>query len=123
MGGEKIAFGKWGEQKACLFLEGKGYEILERNFKCKIGEVDIIAKKDDNISFVEVKTRCSIDFGLPCEAVNRKKRSKIIRTAQSYIKQHKEYIYFGFYLDVIEVLTINDGIYINHICCAFCEGE
>lgn len=78
--------GKIGENMATQFLEGKGYTIRERNFRCKAGEVDIIATKDSLISFVEVKTRQNFNYGRPCEAVTYNKQQRIIQCAQYYLK-------------------------------------
>ena len=69
--------GDMGEKKAVKFLKKKGYRILETNFKTKFGEIDIIAKKEGCICFVEVKTRSSDNFGEPREAVNFYKQQKI----------------------------------------------
>lgn len=94
--------GTYGEEAAVDYLQKHGYHIIERNFYIKFGEIDIIAKKGDVLSFCEVKTRTSSEFGLPCEAVNFKKQAKIRQVAALYIQTHLidfETITF----DVIEV--------------------
>ena len=78
--------GTQGEELAARFLEKCGYKILERNFKVKWGELDIIAQEQDTICFVEVKMRRSLQFGLPQESVEARKRQKLIRIAQGYLK-------------------------------------
>lgn len=78
--------GAFGENLAARFLESQGYKILERNFKVKWGEIDIIAQDRDTICFVEVKLRTSGHFGLPQEAVEFRKRRKLVRVAQGYLK-------------------------------------
>lgn len=80
-----IALGKSGEQQAVNFLLEKGFFILERNYRYKRGEIDIIARKGNLIVFAEVKLRSSVAFGNPEEAVNRKKERLIILTAENYI--------------------------------------
>ncbi|MBE6020599.1 MAG: YraN family protein [Clostridiales bacterium] len=80
-----IKKGKWGEDKAEAFLKKKGYSIIERNYRCRWGEIDIIAERDGTIHFVEVKTRTSDRFGSPLEAVTHEKMHHIMRTAQYYI--------------------------------------
>lgn len=76
--------GRQQEARVCEFLERCGYEILEQNFYSRFGEIDIIARRDGTLVFVEVKYRRSTQNGLPEEAVDRKKRLKIIRTADYY---------------------------------------
>lgn len=74
------------EEQAALFLEAAGFEILDRNWSCPMGELDIIARKDGTVAFVEVRARSSAAYGLPAETVNRSKRAKIIKSAMAYIK-------------------------------------
>lgn len=85
------SLGKVGEVLACAYLKRCGYEILERNYKTKIGEIDIVARDGKVLVFVEVKTRQSDIYGLPEEAINVKKRNKLTRLAQLYIKQKRLY--------------------------------
>ena len=102
--------GNIGEQLATDFLKKAKYKILERNYRSVIGEIDIIAKDKNTIVFVEVKTRSTLKFGLPCEAVDYRKQQKIHSVASIYLKNKKlEDSELRF--DVIEVL---DGE-INHI--------
>ncbi len=106
-----------GEKIAYNYLMKNHFHILERNYRTKMGEIDLIALKDNKISFIEVKSRNSINYGYPCEAVNYKKQRKIISTATQYIK-HKNIKNMNLAFDVIEVyLRDND---INHIENAFC---
>lgn len=77
--------GDIGEELAKEFLIRENYQILYKNFKTKIGEIDLIAKDKDTVVFVEVKTRKSLEFGMPYEAVDQRKIKKIIRVAENYI--------------------------------------
>ncbi len=77
--------GNLGEEMAARFLVMQGYQILETNYRCRSGEIDIIAKKSDRYHFVEVKTRHGNDYGTPAESVTQKKQHKIIMTAKYYL--------------------------------------
>ena len=72
------------ELKASDYLTKKGYQIIERNYRCRIGEIDIIAIERDCLCFIEVKYRKNEKTGDPLEAVDKRKQQKIIRTAQYY---------------------------------------
>ena len=80
-----------GEEQAKVYLLDKKYKILAQNYKNKIGEIDLICKKDDTYVFVEVKARNTKKFGMPREAVNPYKQHKIRLVAEVYIKQHNLY--------------------------------
>lgn len=73
------------EKQAAAYLQNNGYDILEQNFRCKLGEIDLIAQKDNTLVFCEVKYRSSEAKGHPFEAVDRKKQEKIIKTAYYYL--------------------------------------
>lgn len=79
--------GKIGEEQAIAYLRGKGYTILECNWRYKNLEIDIIASDGEFLAVVEVKTRKNADFGAPEVFVDRKKQKKIIRATHEYIKQ------------------------------------
>jgi putative endonuclease len=82
--------GRKGEDTAVNSLSKRGYRILERNFRTKRGEIDIVALSPQNtLCFIEVKTRSSVEFGKGEEAVNSRKIAKITRTAESYINKRK----------------------------------
>lgn len=80
--------GKRGEKLALSFLKKRGYRILDRNFRCKIGEIDIVAEEGGQIVFVEVKTRRNFSFGLPEETLNYFKRKRLTRLALFYLSNH-----------------------------------
>ena len=79
--------GAIGEDSAVKYLSSKGYTIRERNFKCKAGEIDIVATKDGVLSFIEVKTRQNFNYGRPCEAVTLNKQRHIKMSAEYYLKK------------------------------------
>ena len=86
-GDEKKELGKKGEQLALEFLKKKGYRIIEKNYVCKLGEMDIIAKEKDTLAFIEVKTRTSTTFGPPQSAVNSKKQMQLSKVALYFLKE------------------------------------
>lgn len=89
MSKEHIKLGFSGEEIAAGFLKKNGYKILARNYKSKLGEIDIIARDKDTLCFIEVKTRSSILFGLPQEAVFKSKQKQISRAALIFLKKNK----------------------------------
>ena len=110
--------GKTGEKLAAKYLEQNNYKIIKQNFRCKQGEIDIIAidkkSQEEDIVFVEVKTRTSLEFGTPAEAVDKTKRQHIARTAKYFLYSNNikdKNIRF----DTIEVLLSNNKYQINHI--------
>ncbi len=113
---DKIALGKSGEFMASSYLQAKGHEILERGYRTKVGEIDIISLHEGTIHFVEVKTRSDTIFGLPREAVTAEKIKHITNTAEIYIKNLNHNLKncgccnfdFNYSIDVIEVM-------VNHI--------
>lgn len=81
----KRSIGKEYEQKAVAYLKLQGYRIIETNFQCRTGEIDIIAKQDRYLIFIEVKYRINSSRGLPHEAIDIRKMKKISKTAQYYM--------------------------------------
>jgi putative endonuclease len=86
---EKKELGKKGEEVALRFLKKKGYRIIEKNYVCKMGEMDIIAKEKDTLAFVEVKTRTSMEFGPPQLAVNSSKQRQLSKVALNYLNEKR----------------------------------
>jgi len=83
--------GRWGEQAAAEYLEKKGCQILERNFRAERGEVDIIARQDNVLIFVEVKARSSNRYGYPEYSVSPQKRRRLLSAAEKYVLAHPEF--------------------------------
>ena len=110
-------FGISCERKAYSYLKGLGYEILNLNYKNKIGEIDIIAKDGNTIVFVEVKGRLTRQFGDPLEAINMRKQNKIRQVATVYLIQNN-LINTPVRFDAISVLGEDDAE-IRHIKNAF----
>jgi len=109
----KRSLGTIGEQAAVEFLKEKGYTILVQNYRVgRLGEIDIISQESEYLCFIEVKTRTGTGFGLPCEAVNKKKQQSIIRLAQIYIKE-KKFDNKPVRFDIVEVIVNADN---ENIC-------
>ncbi len=115
---DKRLIGEYGEILASRYLRHHGYIILEGNFKCKFGEIDIIAEDKKYVCFVEVKTRSENMKYSPSDAVDAVKRAKIIASSQIYLMKYEEKRQPRF--DIIEVYFENDEpVKINHIENAF----
>ncbi|MFT5698740.1 MAG: putative endonuclease [Desulforhopalus sp.] len=80
--------GQKGETEASHYLKRKGYEIIKTNFRCRYGEIDLIARKADVVIFIEVKTRTNNDFGGPAAAVDYRKQKQISKVAHHYMVTH-----------------------------------
>lgn len=99
--------GNYGETLACKYLQKAGYKILERNYRIRGGEIDIVAKDKDELVFVEVKSRWNHQYGLPVESITPWKIKHLMKSAAFYIVKHK----FGdvpYRLDVISVDFADD---------------
>ena len=110
---ERHELGKTGEEIGTQYLINNGYKLIIRNFRCRQGEVDIIAKDKDEIVFIEVKTRRNTNYGYPIDAVDKRKQKHILNASKYYVyknKLEKRKIRF----DVIEIYK-KDKFYINHI--------
>lgn len=81
--------GQQAEDLACRYLLAQGLQLLERNYRCKRGELDLIMKHKDSIVFVEVRYRNTLRFGGGMESVDRHKQSRLIACAQHYLQYHK----------------------------------
>jgi putative endonuclease len=93
----KTQFGRAGEELACKYLKRRGYKILEQNFRTKGSEIDIIARRGKFLVFCEVKTRKTLAFGTPAEAVDEKKISHLLCGAQKYIYENEALCKSGVY--------------------------
>lgn len=111
---EKRQFGNIGEELACRYLESIRYEIIERNFMCRVGEIDIVAKDKNEFVFIEVKTRSNGYFGKPRDAVDEYKQKHIYKSTRYYLHIHgldNAFVRF----DVIEVYWVNGKYKVEHL--------
>ena len=87
-GAQAGALGRWGEELVARQLAAKGRRILAANYRCRFGEIDLIAQDGRYLAFVEVKLRRDGRFGLPMEAVTRRKQERLRAAAQLYLAEH-----------------------------------
>ncbi len=113
-----LEFGKAAEDAAVRFLKARGYKILERNYKTKFGEIDIIAQFQGVVCFLEVKARRSLNLGVPQEAVSAAKQRRICRVAVYYLKSNRLLEYPARF-DVLALLYVNSRPEITLITDAF----
>lgn len=108
--------GKLGEETASVYLVRQGYRILQRNFKARYGELDIICMKGNILVFVEVKTRIGEAYGKPEESVTPRKLAEVIKTAQYFVQQHA-HLPQALRIDVIGIQFDESQslVYFNHI--------
>ena len=109
--------GKLGEEMAVEFLQKNGYEILETNWTFQKAEIDIIAKKENTLAIIEVKTRSSLDFGLPQDFVKPKKIQLLVKAVNEYVISKDLDIEVRF--DIIAVHKEGSTFEIEHIMDAF----
>ena len=86
----RLSLGDRGEMIAWDYLLKHGYKILEKNYRCKIGEIDVVGEKEGRLRFIEIKTRTHAGFGRPEEAVHFFKQKKLIQLARWYLKEKKK---------------------------------
>jgi putative endonuclease len=109
--------GRAGEDMAAAYLEKKGIKILEKNFRSRKGEIDIVALDGETLIFVEVKAWSSYGIDALEHAINAKKRHKIIETSKYFLSLHREYRYMAIRFDVIFVSSGE----VTHLASAFTE--
>lgn len=107
--------GEAGETRTAVYLEERGFEICCRNYRCRFGEIDIIAREPITgiLCFVEVKTRSDLRKGRPCEAVTPSKLRCLRRTAAHYLARYRP-VCGGIRIDASEVLYLKGRFYIRY---------
>jgi len=109
---KKLLLGRSGEAMAAKFLQKKGYKIITKNYRCRFGEIDIIAQDKNTLVFVEVKARSGARYGMGYESVRPDKQAKLVKTAQHFMAENGEAP------ARFDVVSIDDGE-ITHIIDAF----
>lgn len=102
----RSALGRNGEDRAARHLESLGYQVVERNYRCREGEIDIVTREGGDLAFVEVKSRRSDVDSAASEAVTRRKRSRIVKAALAYLSE-RSLGEVGCRFDVAEVYFVN----------------
>ncbi|RMG91947.1 MAG: YraN family protein [Chloroflexi bacterium] len=87
--GHQKKLGAWGESLAATHLKAKGYTILARNWRCAVGEIDLVAQVGETVVFVEVKTRRGRGYGTPEEGITRRKAQQLWQLAEMYLAEHE----------------------------------
>jgi putative endonuclease len=113
------AQGDASEDRACRHLEGAGFTIVERNFRTKGGEIDIVARKGDVLVFVEVRSREDADFGTPEESVTPAKRRRIVSAARQYLSKVPPSTWREARFDVIAIEGSGPTAVLRHYPAAF----
>lgn len=111
------SLGQWGEDRAAAYLQDKGWTIQERNLSTPVGECDLLARDDDQLVFVEVKTRSGSRFGSPEEAVSRQKRHQLRRVARYVLATLEDPVSCRF--DVVAIRLRGTESSLHHIVGAF----
>jgi len=114
---EHNELGKYGEGLAVTYLEDNGYAILEKNWKFRKLEIDVIALKNDILAIIEVKTRSGIDFGLPQDAVKKEKIQLLVKAADKYVTGNELNVEVRF--DIIAIYKQGNEFKIEHLEDAF----
>lgn len=114
---EHNALGKKGEELAIDFLQKKHYEILERNYRFDRAEVDIIARLEDTLAVIEVKTRSTLDFGNPQDFVKPKQIKRLVKAVDQYVTVNKLNVEVRF--DIIAIVKTGKEYKIEHLENAF----
>lgn len=115
----KIQLGKKGEDLARKFLKEKGFNIVDHNFRCRYGEIDLVLRKEDSFHFVEVKYRQTLNYGLPQESVNIRKQKKIQNVALFWLKKRHLSMETEVHFDVLAINKDREGTKYEYIPDAF----
>ena len=107
--------GQYTESLACEYLEAKGLKLIEKNYNCRLGEIDLIMQDNDSLVFVEVRYRRSNNFGSGAESITNRKQSKLIKTASLYLQQNAKLNKYPARFDVVSISGFIETKNINNI--------
>ncbi len=114
----KKASGAWGEDLALRYLTRRGYRLVERNYRTRRGEIDLIVRTEDTLVFVEVKLRRGTGFGDPLEAVTPRKQATLRSLAVEYLSERNPH-FDTLRFDVVGILAGREGLRVRHVEDAF----
>lgn len=114
---KKEELGSWGEDEALIFLQGKGFQLIDRNIRFKKWEVDLVLVDGEELVMVEVKARCTAQIGEPWRAVTRAKQRQIIKVADRYVQDNQ--IDRNVRFDIVSIVHNQYQTSIEHIADAF----
>jgi len=95
--------GQAAEQQACLYLQKKGLKLIQKNFFCKMGEIDLIMQEGAFLVFIEVRYRTTDDYGTPSETVGKQKQRRLIKTASLFLIKNKKFQQYPARFDVVAI--------------------
>ncbi len=110
----KRTIGQNAERQAEIFLQRRGLKLLERNYRSRFGEIDLIMRERDALIFVEVRSRQLNNFGTPAITITYQKQQKLLKTAQIYLQRHDLGEKISCRFDVIEILGVNAPLWIKN---------
>jgi putative endonuclease len=116
---DRRALGQWGEDLAVRHLQGQGFEVLDRNWRCREGELDIVARDGAVLVFVEVKCRSNLLYGEPAEAVTPTKARRLRHLSARWLNEQKPDGYWDLRFDVVSVLRTPGLPQVHHLRGAF----
>lgn len=116
---DRQALGRWGEDVATKHLQDRGMVVLERNWRCREGELDLVVRDGGTLAFVEVKTRSGRGYGEPAEAVSRLKARRIHVLAARWLAERRPPGSWDLRFDVVSVLRTPEGPEVLHLQGAF----
>ena len=119
----KQRLGQQAEHEALVFLTNKGLTLLNKNFRCSLGEIDLIMRDDDYIVFVEVRSRSRTDYGRAGESVNHTKQRKITLAATYYLQQKQWLHTKSGRFDVVEIHYVDNQVTLDWYKNAFLAGQ
>lgn len=114
MSSYRVRVGRAAERLAAVHMENLGYGIIQTNYRCSCGEIDIIASDGDTLVFAEVRCKTGSNYGTPAESIDIRKQKKIIAVAENYLATH-EIGYKDFRFDVLEVISCDGKLVVKDL--------